>query len=63
MKINLPCTCDQEEHEIEVWPEYGFGTVAWDGTGEGDVLPCGRIVTETDTQFIYDRITNNEDDY
>lgn len=40
-----------------------ISSIGWDGTGEGDELPCGRIVTKDDTEIIYDRITNREDDY
>lgn len=52
MPIYLPCTCEAEEHEITIEVD----ELSFSGLGEGDELPCGRIVTEADIEIINDRI-------
>lgn len=63
MRVTLSCpfNCDDEEHEIEVEPEYDCGRLGWyGGIAEGEPLPCGNVPTKA--QFaelqnaIYDRI-------
>jgi hypothetical protein len=52
MTITLPCTCENEEHEIEVQPEgqgfYGEPEI-------GDPLPCGRLFVTADQDKLWER--------
>ena len=52
MTINLPCECDAEEHEVIAYPEWNFGQLGYNGDGVGHVLPCGRVMTQDDVDYV-----------
>jgi len=60
MKIFYPCTCDDEEHEIEVFAEWGgYGIRARTGIYApvvGEKLGCGRVLTGDDIDDIAQRV-------
>lgn len=49
MKVMLPCKCEEEEHELEV---HTIDMYSFEGVGEGDELPCGRILTKDDIKTV-----------
>lgn len=61
MRIMVSCSCDDEEHEEYIEPEWDCGRLGYNGIGEGDALPCGRIVTLDDVAKIYEQITDPGD--
>lgn len=62
MNINLPCECDAEEHVVDTHPEMCFGRLGLHYPAEGDPLPCGRLLTEKDIDYIFDAIEHADDD-